>query len=313
MALLSLLIFLQPFGEYAAVWEQARLWPVMLAYGLTVPMVLLRAWQAACLARLQRISVGFGSLVGLQLATTFYGLFAPGIVAAGMLRWYRLARLSGETGATLALVVFSRMLEIEIALLLGLCFWLADSAAPGAPALPMAFAGLFLVLFMARYAAFHPQVAAVISGLVSRWWPVGRLARLRAHLLDLLAVTGRYGTLTGPAWATLLLNILAGHMLGLLSVGLIALAVGMDVGWATLGWARAVLALALLLPITWAGIGLREATLAVALVAAGQPAAAAVTMGLLLSLRVLIEACAGGLGELHAWLANALQEKRLSS
>ena len=134
MALLSLLIFLQPFGEYAAVWEQARLWPVMLAYGLTVPMVLLRAWQAACLARLQRISVGFGSLVGLQLATTFYGLFAPGIVAAGMLRWYRLARLSGETGATLALVVFSRMLEIEIALLLGLCFWLADSAAPGAVA-----------------------------------------------------------------------------------------------------------------------------------------------------------------------------------
>lgn len=309
LVLLGLLIFWQPRDAYVEVWRQVVLWPVAIAYALTLPMVLLRAWQTSCLARLQKMRVGFAPLVALQLATSFYSLFVPGIVAVGVVRWYRLARLGGDPDATLALVVFSRLLEIEMALLLGLLFWLADPAAPGSPILPLAFAGLLLTTALARLWIFRPRSAERAQALMSACWPDGRLTWLRSRLAAMLRVTGRYGALTGAAWTTLLTNILASHALGLLCAGLIALALGMEVDWATLGWARALLALAMLFPIAWAGIGLREATMAGALVAAGQPAAASVALGLLLSLRLVIEAAAGGLVELQAWLTPSFHQK----
>jgi uncharacterized membrane protein YbhN (UPF0104 family) len=303
LVLLGLLIVWQPLDEYLAVWRQAMLWPILLAFALTVPMVLLRARQTWSLARLQGMRVGFRPLVGLQLATTFYGMFVPGIVAVGLLRWYRLARLGGDPKATLALVVFSRLLEIEVALMLGLAFWLLDPMAPGGPGLPAAFLGIWAVTALARFAAFHPSTARWAGRLMAERWPLERFAAVRSRLAGLLEVTGRYGALTGRAWVILLSNILASNALGLLAAGLVAMALGMDVGWATLGWARSILALAMLFPITWAGIGLREATMAAALVASGQPPAASVALGLTLSLRVVIEAAAGGLAELHAWLS----------
>ena len=302
LVLLGLMVSWQPIAEYRAVWRDAVLWPMTIAFSLTIPMVMLRARQTQSLARLQGMRVGFGPLVGLQLATTFYSLFVPGVVAVGVLRWYRLAQLGGDPKATLALIVFSRILEIEIALLLGLVFWMLDPHAAGGPGLPIAFLALWAGTALVRFAAFHPWTARRIETLMNAWWPTDRLARVRRKLIGLLQVTGRYGVLDAGAWATLLSNILASQALGLLCAGLVATALGMDVSWMTLGWARAVLAIAMLLPITWAGIGLREATLAGALVAAGQPAAASVSLGLLLSLRVVIEAAAGGLVELHAWL-----------
>ena len=152
LGLLGLVLASQPLDGFLAVLRQAMLWPVLLAFALTVPMALLRAWQTSCLARLQGMRVGFGPLLGLQLATSFYGLFLPGVVAAGVLRWYRLARLGGNPQATLALVVFSRLLEIEVALLLGLLFWFLDPAAPGWPALPAAFAAMAAVAFALKRA-----------------------------------------------------------------------------------------------------------------------------------------------------------------
>lgn len=301
VTLLGVVLSWRPWGEYAAVWRGITPWPAILAFCLTAPMVMLRARQAQYLASLQGMRLGFGPLVGLQLATTFYGLFAPGIVAMGLLRWYRLARLGGDPKATLALVVFSRMVEIEMALLTGLLFWAADQDAPRSPALPLAFAGMLVAVAAIRWLSFHPQAGSRATHLMQAVLPTHLGVRLRSRLVDLLEVGGRYGALTARAWLVLLLNVLVGQVLSIATIGLLATALGMDVGWATLGWARAVLTLALLLPITWAGVGLREATLAAALVAAGQPAAAAVSLGLLLGLRVLLEAAAGGIVEWHPW------------
>src|SRR3954454_16248991 len=88
LVMLGVVISWQPLGAYVALWREVTLWPVALAYCLTAPMVLLRARQTQYLASLQGMRVGFGPIVDLQLATTFYGLFAPGIVAMGVLRWY---------------------------------------------------------------------------------------------------------------------------------------------------------------------------------------------------------------------------------
>ena len=229
------------------------------------------------------------------------------LVATGAVRWYRLAKLSGSGPSMLALIVFSRLLEIEMLLLLGTVFWLADPHAPARFAGATLFAGGFLLAFLARFVAFHPAVARRVSASLQRVWPADRALRLRRHTLDLLEVTGRYGVISARPRAVLALTVFASHMLNLLALALLARGVGMDVSWLTLGWARSILGLALLLPITWAGIGLREATLTGALVAAGQPAAA-VALGLLVTLRALLEAAAGGLVEWRDWLSRDRQD-----
>ena len=102
------------------------------------------------------------------------------------------------------------------------------------------------------------------------------------------------------------------QLLGLLSLVLLAHAVGLNADWTTLGWTRAALMLAALLPVTWGGIGQRELIIAGALVAAGYPGAPAVTIGLLLSLRSVIEAAVGGMIELRGLLAHARHQNASS-
>ena len=301
---IALLIAWQPLDDYAKVWRQIAVAPVLAAFSLLVPMIGLRIWQVRHLARLHGMDIAVGDLAKLQLAIAFYGLFLPGVLAAGALRWYRLARLGGNGPATLALVAFLRLLEIETTLALGLVFWIADARAPGGAALGVAaFGGLLLATSAARFAAFSPRVARRAAGMLERRWPPDRGRRWRGKVLELLESTRGYGRLAAGSWRGLLLAAVGQQLLGLLSLVLLAHAVGLDAGWATLGWARAFLMLAALLPVTWGGIGLRELTIAGALVAAGYPGAPAVTIGLLLSLRGLIEAALGGLIELRAWLA----------
>ena len=99
-----------------------------MAFSLLAPMIGLRVWQMRHLARLQAMDLAVGELVKLQLATAFYGLFLPGILAVGGFRWYRLARLGGSGPATLALVTNVRLLETETTLALALVFWLAGAS-----------------------------------------------------------------------------------------------------------------------------------------------------------------------------------------
>src|SRR4051794_35708848 len=165
VVLLGVVTSWQPLGEYGALWREVTFWPLALAYCLTAPMVLLRARQTQYLASLQGMHVGFRPLVALQLATTFYGLFAPGVVAMGLIRWYRLARLGGDPKATLALVIFSRFIEIEMVLLLGFLFWVADPNAPGGPGLPLSFVGLLLATAAFRSLAFGAQAGPRASRL----------------------------------------------------------------------------------------------------------------------------------------------------
>jgi hypothetical protein len=306
---LWLLIAAQPVGDYLALWQNIAILPVMAAFALALPLIGLRVWQTRHLARLQGMALGVGDLLRLHFAIAFYSLFLPGVLATGAVRWYRLARLGGKGAATLAMLVFSRLLEIEATLAIGLMCWLADARAPGGSALgAAAFGGALLAAALAHRAAFSPRTAGRAARALERRWTGGAAARWRERLLELLAATGRYGGLAASSWRGLLLSLLAQHVIGLASLGLLVHAVGLEVGWLTLGWARALMLLALLVPATWGGIGLREATMGGALAAAGYALTPAVTVGLLLSLRGLIEAALGGVLELRGRLARTRRE-----
>jgi glycosyltransferase 2 family protein len=87
------------------------------------------------------------------------------------------------------------------------------------------------------------------------------------------------------------------HAFGIATALLLASAVGSEVSIPALVWVRSLMSVLLLLPIGWAGVGVREVSLALMLAPFGMPPTEAVALGVLLSLRALLEGVLGALVE----------------
>jgi hypothetical protein len=210
--------------------------------------------------------LGFGTLdvLGINLATRFYGLFLPGGGAtATAVRVVRLARGQRKYAESLAAVALDRVITTATMCLLGVIFGLIASR-PGESVwlvvMALGFVGLgapVLWLRAARSRMGGPRgvaVSAEVAGpqpAVATAGPAGRLRSLKRALSGASAVSGR-------GWVWVLGASLLGQLAGIVEYALAAGALGIDLGFIAVGWVRAVMLLAAVLPISVAGLGLRE-------------------------------------------------------
>ncbi|MDX1540700.1 MAG: lysylphosphatidylglycerol synthase transmembrane domain-containing protein [Geminicoccaceae bacterium] len=292
--LLLAVLALVPLGEVAAVLGRVDPWLAAAGFALVIPKLLASGLRMLALVRIQGLRVGLGGLIALNLATSFYALFLPGHLAAGALRWYRLARAEGRPAAALAVVGFSRLIELEVTLALGLTFWAFDAQARALHAWPALLAALALAACLGAHLA-GPMLA---ERLPERGLRLGdRLARLSTALAAARAVLARFGGLSWRAQASAVGYSALTQVLGILTALLFAWALGSEISVAALVWVRSLMAVALLLPVGWAGVGVREVSLALLLTPFGVPAAEALALGILLSLRALLAGAMGGVVE----------------
>jgi glycosyltransferase 2 family protein len=293
-----------PLAEFAASLTAADPLLVAAAFLLLPLMLHLRAVQIWVLTRAQGMALSVRQLLLINLVTTFYGLFLPGAVAGGAVRWYRMTRLDRKPAAALVVILYSRLLDVGITLALALAFLAFDTQARADTVLVLALLGLVGLVIAARVLVFGRTGAAWLLWAASLLPPSGRLGALRARLISVLEAARRFGGLPRRDLLAVIGLMVAGHLLGVLSVVVLAWALGVDLSLAAAGWVRCLLTLLLLLPISWAGLGLREVGLVVMLAPYGVPAAAAAALGVLLSIRTLIEAACGGLVEASGALAS---------
>jgi uncharacterized membrane protein YbhN (UPF0104 family) len=290
-ALLLAVIAAVPFEEVTTALRGAKPWLVVAGFALLAPKLLMDGLRMLPLLRAQGLRLGLGALVALNLATSFYALFLPGQLAAGAVRWYKLARIEGRPAAALAVVSFSRLIELEVTLAVGLGFWALDPKARALHALPALIAGVALVGCLVVHLAF-PTLAA-------RWTHLSdgprQIAVLRRGLAAVMAAIACFRDISWRAQASTVGFSAITNALGIVTALLFAWAVGSEISVAALVWVRSLISVLLLLPVGWAGVGVREVSLALMLAPFGMPPAEAVALGVLLSLRVLLE---GGLGAL---------------
>ena len=299
LAVVALILWLVPLGEFRAV--LARIDPLLatLALALVLPMAAAKAavfWLAACV---QGLVFSFRQMLEIQLAAAFYTLVVPGQLGGTVSRWYKLQKPGRQPVEAAAVMLMARLLETGTACLIGLALAMADPVAQAlgvVPVLALVFlavggGGLLLVTPVGR--GLGRRAAARLPR--HRWLePVHRaVPRLRDAALRMRRM--RPGAILRIVACSVLWNGLA-----LLSIVLAAMAVGAEVSWVTLGWVRSLLAIILLLPLGWGGLGVREASVAALLAPYGVAPAMAVAIGAIVSLRNILEAVLGALVELAA-------------
>lgn len=217
----------------------------------------LAAVRLAGLARAHGLPVPIRDVLALNLAARLYALALPAGNAIGMaLRIHRLGQERAGYGAAASSVVLDRVAATFLLVAVGVsAFWidglrsgdafLVDAAGRSAVvAMVVVFAGLSLAYlvyhrrplrgaFRSRRPRLPGRLASAVAALESSRLPFRETAR---------------------AWIV----TLGVHALGILSVWLLAQAIGLSVSPITLAWVRSAALLVVIVPVSLAGLGLRE-------------------------------------------------------
>ena len=270
--LLGLVVWFVPLAE---VWRALRsvdpLW-LVAAYALVIAARWPQAIRFCMVSARQGMAITVPQVFKISLVITFYGMFLPGYIAGGAVRWYLLQKADRKPVEAFVIMVFTRTVEVTVTAVLAVA--LAALYATGQVREP-----LLLGLLMVVLATMGIQLAMLwpdIARFGLRWLPARRnrvIARIRETIDKLITSSARLRELPlglhAAAWGLTCLSITIEGT----ALWLFAQALGMELSFFVCLWLRATLNVILLVPISIQGLGVREATLMLLLgpLAIGQP------------------------------------------
>ncbi len=286
-----------PLTELAVAFRNAHLGYVVLSFLLTPPRIYMAAVQMWMLTRAQKISLSARQLLAINLSTAFYGLFLPGYLSGGAIRWYKISRPDKKSVEALAAIGYNRLVELGSVVLLGLVFWAGDPMARTNQFIALVFIGLLVALAVASLLLFSTTASSYVLRFVNRLPLTGWADTARRKLTDLLATSGSFGVLPYSDRGYVLGLSCVRHLGGVISTYLLARSLSLDLSVMNIGWVRSALQIILMLPISLSGLGVREGSLILMLQPYGVSAPAAVALSLLILGRGLVSPAIGGLLE----------------
>jgi glycosyltransferase 2 family protein len=303
VGLLVLIFHSVPFPAIWASLRQANPGYVAAGLLLAVPMTIISALRLQLLLASIGVPVSLGEVLRINLTASFYGLFLPGFLSTGVLRWYRLNQ-SGSSGVhTFAVLLLNRLIETTTIVFSALIFWLVDGM-PGDRRVMVALFGLLLLGLGALYLigfnrATAEWLGAFLSGGAGRALP----AAMKQPLLALMDAIRDLGHPLGRNRAQVIGLSLASHLFGILLFLFFAHGLDISLSLSAAGYTRSMLLLAGMLPLSIGGFGVREGGMILLLRPYGVAPEQAVALAFLLLGRDLIGIAAGGWLELRPWLA----------
>jgi uncharacterized protein (TIRG00374 family) len=274
---------------YMASW-----WWIILSFGFNLLVHYLNSLQMQMITLHLEMTLTTWQIYKVNLITKFYGLFLPGYLAGGAIRWYHFQKQDSKPTEALAALVLNRLLETSMTIGLGVCFWLADQSntSDSVPLAPLlAFTLFSIVLYLVSFnSRTHVWIKHTFKCRIVPIWLAGRAN----SFLDALAT---YETLPAQRHFKILTMGVVRHFLAILAMYAVIVGLHLDISFATLGWVRSVVTLAMMLPIAIGGIGVRELTFIALLAPYGIAAEEALTLSLVVFAKGLVFALAGGLLE----------------
>jgi uncharacterized protein (TIRG00374 family) len=296
-AVLGLILYKLPLGGIVDSLRHARAGLLLAGFLLVVPLVWFSALRLWILTRAQGMPLSVNQLLSINLACDFYGLFLPGYLAGGAIRWYKLSRLDDKPSEAIAVIGFNRMVELATALALGVLFWTLDPIARTHALIPVFFVGALLALGVLHLLVFGNIASLDGKAIAQRLLRLNRAAVLGRKLDRLFASLGRLGKLGGWNLSCVVSVSCVTHLLGIFSAYLLAQSLSLELTVVNLGWVRTVLMVVLMLPISWSGLGVREGSLILLLRQYGVLPEEAVALSLLIFFRGALRAVVGGFVE----------------
>ena len=294
--LLAYVLTLLPLGELGQALLNADVTDVLIAFFFMFAMRYANAFRMSLITSHQGMSLSAWEIFKIGLITVFYGLFLPGTIAGGPIRWYMLSRKDSKPVETLASMAFARLNDTTVMVGVGVIFAALATATTRQPAVILALAAVFAGLVAVYLAVLNTRVTK-LSVAVLRAIGLYRFKRFASAFDKLVLSMERYHGLSAglrlSVWGFSLLT----HMFGAVSLYFSALAIGVELPFADCLWIRAVIQVLSMMPISISGIGVRDGALVVLLAPFGVTSAEAVAMSFILLFRLIV---AGGIGGLLA-------------
>lgn len=272
--------------------------------GVALASVGAAAARMRLLTACQGMSVTAPRIFAINLIATFYGMFLPGSLAGGAIRWRKLYLVDRNALGAFVAMVLNRFLLTTMMVAVGAAFWALGGREQSDPRIGLVFFGLLAGLLLlqgvfvfgiaARSRHTGPASDGVAGGDV-RVGPGG--GDFRARIRKVAGALGTYRELSRGAFLGAVGLALAEEMLGVIAFVLMAMATGLSVPLLDLGWVRSFILLIGMVPISFFGIGVQEGALIVLLDAHGVTGAAAVAFSFLLVARTVLISLLGGLFE----------------
>jgi uncharacterized protein (TIRG00374 family) len=287
-----------PFSDVILALRATKGSYVTLAFAFLV----LERFVAAIRMRILTDGVGMSLSVHkiweINTIALFYGMFLPGDLAGGAVRWYKLSQPEKKRAEAAAAITFDRLIDTIALLVLGMFFWFVEVP-------PIAYSGITVVFFVLLFGLLLGLCLSLSRRLTSFLLkPLEKNANrfglqfVYPKLIKVVESVWQYRRLSAGNILSLTVLSALRQVLSLLIMFFFALALEMEISFVALGWIRSFMNVLTMLPISFSGLGIREGSLVILLDPYGVSGSLAVALSFLTFITHILLATVGGVLEI---------------
>ncbi len=254
--------------------------------------------QMHILTKHQGITLSLMSVIEVGLVATFYGLFLPGYLAGGVIRWYKISAHDKKPAEAFAAIIFNRFIITSLIVIIGLNFFVLDSVGVQ----QHYFGVILLIVFIACILVYCVILNSSLMNFVASYLSRENIAFvphfIQKNIQKVVNSFARFCDLSLKERATIIICALLSQALGLFAFYLLVLSLSItSLNIINVGWIRTLIFLITLVPISLSGVGLREGGLLIILQPYHVESSACVALSLLIFLQLLFLGIIGGILE----------------
>lgn len=284
-----------PVSEIVPAIASARIHFFVIAFLLVLLMNYVASCRMKRLTDRQGMTVTRRRIFEINLIANFYGLFLPGSLAGGAVRWEKLFQTDKNGVGAFVAIIFNRFILTTATAATGVVFWALAGNYMSNRAAGLSLMGILAILLVLQGAMINSRIFPWVERSLEGKNRMPGIVRSKLRKLTLSLRQNRDLPLTSLLWLAALSFI--EEFLGVVSYYFVSLAIGMEVSFVHLGWIRSCILIVTMLPISFSGFGVREGTLIALLAPYGVSGNVAVAFSLLLFARSLLMAGIGGVLE----------------
>jgi glycosyltransferase 2 family protein len=296
--LLAYLLTIIPLNDIINSILSAKLFLFLTGLLLVFPISYLSAVETGYLTGIQGIKLSVIEILKVHLATNFYGLFLPGVLSAGAVKWYKFSKY-GKKSAAAAVVVFNRFLEILMILFIGIISSSPILYSIGNQKLLFVIFTIFVCMIIFYFLLLKKSGLKFVEKIIFFIPLPGFIRDISIKFTDAMH---QFQNLRIKDHFEIIGLLFLYHGIGILSFFCFAKSLDINLSIWEIGWIRSAMSLAIMLPLSFAGLGIREGTLVFILGQYGVKPDISMALSFLFFFRNILTALFGGLIELKEFV-----------
>lgn len=269
---------------------------ILIGILLATPISYLSAFETQYLTKIQGMSISVFEILKIHLATNFYGIFLPGTLSGGAIKWYKFSKHGNKSSAA-AVVVFNRFLEVLIIVLIGIIFSFQAFHVLDNKTFTLVLGIIFLFMILIYFLLLNKPVLISIEKILIHLPLLPNIFGIKEKIGKFIEAMHQFQNLTLRNHFEIIGLLLLYHGIGIISFYFFAKSLNIDISIWVIGWVRSAMSLVIMLPFSFVGLGIREGTLVFLLGQYGVPYSDSMALSFLLFFRIIIASLVGGLFE----------------